>query len=474
MPRTSLRIAHRRRPALAALAALACLGIPGAAFAQLPDLLDNQITRRVEESVAGQVVRRVEDSVEKTVQSAVDRAIDSQLAQAIDRTLEATLVPIANGVLEGLDRITGRLPLPQLPLREITVEDGWRAIDHEWVALIAPADVQRLQQANVRVMEATPLEASGLVMVRVVVSDEDNTAARAQQLLRSLGATAADRNHIYDEQANPLPESPSPKAPAPAPVPQPTSSRNTPVIGLIDTALNRNHPALASASIVDRDFVAAGRVRPTAHGTGIASLLVGAEISHPGLLPNGRLFAASVFHQGESGANGATTSSLVSALDWMAAQKVQVVNMSLAGPPNEVLGAMIGAQSKRGMLVVAAVGNDGPAARALYPAAFEPVVAVTAIDRSRKIYRWANQGPQVDVAAWGVASKVARDKGGYGEESGTSYAAPIVAAALAQTLAGGAKSTSAALKAIIASAEDLGPRGRDNTFGHGLVKLASQ
>jgi minor extracellular protease Epr len=101
-------------------------------------------------------------------------------------------------------------------------------------------------------------------------------------------------------------------------------------------------------------------------------------------------------------------------------------------------------------------------------------VAVTAVDRARKIYRWANQGPQVDVAAWGVASTVAREKGGYGEESGTSYAAPIVAAALAQSIAGGAKTSSAALQAIIASAEDLGPKGRDNTYGYGLVKLASQ
>jgi subtilisin family serine protease len=122
------------------------------------------------------------------------------------------------------------------------------------------------------------------------------------------------------------------------------------------------------------------------------------------------------------------------------------------------------------MLVVAAVGNDGPASRPLYPAAFEPVVAVTAVDRQSQIYRWANQGPQVDLAAWGVASKVARDKGGYADESGTSYAAPIVSARLAQAIADGARSTSAALKTIISAAEDLGPRGRDNTYGYGLIK----
>jgi minor extracellular protease Epr len=469
MPHRATKTSKRRQPARAALAGLAFLGLTGAASAQLPDLLDNRITQKVEESVIGQVVRKVEASVENTVQTALDRAVDNRLTQAIDRTLEATLAPITSGVFSTLDNIIGQLPEPKLPLREITVEDNWRAIDHEWVALLPPGDVQRLQQANVRVLEATPLEASGLVMVRVVVSDEDNTAARAQQLLRSLGATAADRNHIYGAQ-----DGPSPEAPAPSPAPQAASSRSA-VIGLIDTAINRKHPALARASIVEKDFVAADREKPTAHGTGIASILVGAEKGHEGLLPDGKLYAASVFHQGDNGATtGATTSSLVAALDWMAGQKVQVVNMSLAGPPNEVLGAMIGAQSKRGMLVVAAVGNDGPAARPLYPAAFEPVVAVTAVDRSSKVYRWANQGPQVDVAAWGVAATVARDKGGYGEESGTSYAAPIVAAAIAQSLAGGSRSTSAALNEIIASAEDLGPKGRDNTYGHGLVKLASQ
>jgi subtilisin family serine protease len=157
----------------------------------------------------------------------------------------------------------------------------------------------------------------------------------------------------------------------------------------------------------------------------------------------------------------------------MVSQKIQVVNMSLAGPPNEVLGVMIDRLSRQGQIVIAAVGNDGPASRPLYPAAFEPVVAVTAVDRQSQVYRWANRGPQVDVAAWGVGSVVARDKGGYAEESGTSFAAPVVAAAIAELLANGAPNAAAALKSLIASAEDLGPKGRDDTFGYGLVKPAA-
>ena len=125
------------------------------------------------------------------------------------------------------------------------------------------------------------------------------------------------------------------------------------------------------------------------------------------------------------------------------------------------------------MIIVAAVGNDGPSAKPLYPAAFEPVVAVTAVDRRNNVYRWANQGPQVDFAAWGVEAPVALPKGGYGQETGTSFAAPVVAAAIAQQVARTGSSASAAVQALISRAEDLGAKGRDNTYGYGLVKPAS-
>jgi subtilisin family serine protease len=363
-------------------------------------------------------------------------------------------------------------PLLDRPLRparpEVMVEDNWRAVDHEWIALLTPAQLPALDTAGVQVLSRRTLSATGLVLVRVAVSDQDNNPARAEALLRSLGAAAADRNHIYNERSGPAPD----PAPGPAPAPQKSSSRQ-PVIGLIDTALNRKHPSLRKAKIVERDFVESSNPRPTAHGVAIASLLVGGEKRYEGLLPKAKLVAASVFYQAENGATGATTSALVAALDWMAMQKVQVVNMSLAGPPNEVLGAMIGALSKDGMIIVAAVGNDGPAARPLYPAAFEPVVAVTAVDRQNQVYRWANRGPQVDFAAWGVGAVVAKPEGGYTDQSGTSFAAPIVAAALAELLSRGAGSASAAVQSLIASAEDLGGAGRDDTFGHGLVSPAS-
>lgn len=432
------------------------IALTPAAIAQLPGGL-----------VDGPIIRGIEGTIDRTVDRTLTDSLNDRIERAAEKLMQAKDIPKA--ILDPL------LDTPLLPARkEIPVEDNWRALDHEWIALLTPEQMPALQAANVQIVSRRTLSATGMVLVRVVVSDRDNNPGRAEALLRSLGATATDRNHIYNERSGPSPDLKVAPEPAPEPLPAPQGlSGGRAVIGLIDTALVRKHSAFARANITERDFVENSNARPTAHGTAIASVLVGNERSHKGLLPDARLVAASVFYQGESGATGATTSALIAALDWMSAEGVQVVSMSLAGPPNQVLGAMIDTLSKRGMIVVAAVGNDGPSARPLFPAAFEPVVAVTAVDKQKRIYRWANQGPQVDFAAWGVSTPVARVKGGYGEESGTSFAAPVVAAAIAEQLARGAGTTSAAVQALIARVEDLGGPGRDNTYGYGLVKPAS-
>jgi minor extracellular protease Epr len=414
---------------------LACAALP--AYAQLlpGGILDRPLP---DTPPLGDLVNRDLSGLKDTVDG-----VRKSLREAIPRTLSA---------------LGGR--------RERVVEDGWLAVDREWVALIAPEQLPVLEAARLDIVDRTELASSGMVMVRVIVSPQDDNAARAQQILRGLGATSVDRNHIYNEQHGPG------AAPEPdiEPAPQLAAGVRQPRIGLLDTALNRNHPALKKASIVEKDFVQGSSRRPTAHGTAIASLLVGREKDHPGLLPSAQLVSASVFYRANDDATGATTASLAAALDWMAGQDVGVVNMSLAGPPNSVLAQIIDHLAKRGVLVVAAVGNDGPASRPLYPAAYPPVVAVTAVDRKSQVYRWANQGPQVDLAAWGVRSVVARDRGGYVEESGTSFAVPVVAAAIARLIAEGHATSSAALQRLIEAAEDLGPSGRDNVYGYGLVR----
>jgi len=71
---------------------------------------------------------------------------------------------------------------------------------------------------------------------------------------------------------------------------------------------------------------------------------------------------------------------------------VRVVNMSLSGPPNEVLKRAIASAQAKGMVIVAAAGNNGAGAGPSYPAAYPGVIAVTAVDRNLDVYRRATQG----------------------------------------------------------------------------------
>ena len=230
------------------------------------------------------------------------------------------------------------------------------------------------------------------------------------------------------------------------------------------------HGAFRTADIVQKDFVPFVDPRPLRHGTAVASILVGDR----GLLGDRaggtRLYAASVFFEDAAGNPAATTASLVAALAWLVGEGVPVVNASLAGPPNTVLEAAIEQVTSRGVLVVAAVGNNGPAGEPLYPAAYEAVVAVTAVDSANHVYRYANRGRHVKFAAPGVRVRVADSAGGYENESGTSMAAPYAAAMIGRSIAAaGALPLNELLAALQAAAVDLGDKDFDHVYGYGLI-----
>jgi subtilisin family serine protease len=139
------------------------------------------------------------------------------------------------------------------------------------------------------------------------------------------------------------------------------------------------------------------------------------------------------------------------------------------GPRNRVIEALVAQLAARGFIIVAAVGNDGPAARPLYPAAYPGVIGVTAVDARGRVLVEAGRGPQVDFAALGVVGS------GRNMLRGTSYAAPIVAGALAQRLREpDAQFANVVLDAVRASARDLGARGRDNIYGDGLIEVRGE
>ena len=253
--------------------------------------------------------------------------------------------------------------------------------------------------------------------------------------------------------------------PAPQAIGAGPSGQPLPRVGLIDSGIDETHPVFHDARI--HPWGCGGRVFGSAHGTAVASLLVGHSARFHGVLDRADLYAADVYCNAPA---GGAVDALAAAFAWLAEQRIAVINISLVGPDNAALAQIVRALTSRGYVLVAAVGNDGPAAPPLYPASYPHVVGVTAVDAHRRVLIEAARGNQVMFAAPG-ADMAAADVGAkYSPIRGTSFAAPIVAALLAQSVsAPDLVKSNAAIESLAKSAIDLGPPGRDLTYGYGLV-----
>lgn len=249
-----------------------------------------------------------------------------------------------------------------------------------------------------------------------------------------------------------------------------------PRIGMIDTGINLDHPALLGQRLHVRQIALSDRASAgRQHGTAIAAMFLGkVEGRVPGLVPDAELFAVEAFHSG-AGGDQADAFSLVEAFDLLLAEGVDVINLSFSGPPNVVLERMVARAAEMEVGLVAAAGNGGPGAPPAYPAAWPQVIAVTAVDKNARPYRQANQGPYVMLAAPGVNIWTAASISGGRLRSGTSFAAPFVTASFAVArLRMPDLPLESVMKSLFACARDLGEAGFDPVFGHGLLTAPGQ
>ena len=241
-------------------------------------------------------------------------------------------------------------------------------------------------------------------------------------------------------------------------------------VGVIDTDVDHLHPAFKAARLKLGSFLPEGRPSaPKWHGTGVLALLAGNPGSGTaGLIPHSEFYVANVFFADGSGDFATDTVSLLKALDWMSAFDVKIINMSFTGPKDELVRKAIVNMSAKGVIFVAAAGNDGPAAPPGYPAAYKQVVAVTAVNRDLRNFPYSTRGAHIDVAAPGVAIWTAVPGAREGYHTGTSFAAPHVTAILA-TIANSAPHRRKEELLSLLPTVDLGPPGRDPIYGQGLL-----
>ena len=142
------------------------------------------------------------------------------------------------------------------------------------------------------------------------------------------------------------------------------------------------------------------------HGTAVAALMVGEDASGAlaGFARGARLFAISVFAERDD-EEQASVDRIAMAIDRLVGHGVQLINMSLAGPENAALGRAVSAAAGRGVVLVAASGNERRS-HVAWPAAAPEVIAVTAVDAARRRFRLANTGVEIEFAAPGVLSLI--------------------------------------------------------------------
>jgi subtilisin family serine protease len=379
-------------------------------------------------------------------------------------------VPSSGGSLLqiGLPPPPANLPPPS-PRDDATVEPAEVVVaSSDMPQAVALAQVA--QRLGFAVRRRSNLQGLGLVLTVLRVPNGMTVGAALALLRQAEPSVWADANHRYALQGDEARAYGRKLIGATTVSPQCGKGVR---IGLLDAGVDQSHPALIGRDIASRSFLAAGipAAKPE-HGTAIAAILVGRDSGDNmgGLAPGATLLSAEVFRVR---ANVAETTAewIVLGLDWLLTQKADIVNISIGGPRNLLLEAAITRAIQRGIVIVAAAGNDGPDASPVYPAAQAGVVAVTAVDAELKPYRKANRADYVMFSAPGVDVWSATPGGGGKYYSGTSYAAPFVTAVFAhlrqiQPKAQGTPLVQRAQSLV----RDLGAPGKDPVYGWGLIQ----
>ncbi|MHA6333038.1 S8 family serine peptidase [Qipengyuania sp. CAU 1752] len=308
-----------------------------------------------------------------------------------------------------------------------------------------PEALEILRHAGFPVLSTETIEGLDLTITRIAIPAGLDLAA-AQTLASQLAPGAdisADNLHFRSGAAAPTVTA----AALPVALQSAAATVSTEV-GMIDGAPG---PAIGVSSL--KGF-AKGAPVASNHGSAIASLLKGAGVA--------RVRVADVYGTDPAGGNALA---IARGLGWLTASGSKVVTISLVGPRNAVVANAIAAARRKGVVVVAAVGNDGPAAPPAYPASYEGVVAITGVDGRNRALIEAGRALHLDYAAPGADVYALNAKGKRSRWRGTSFATPLAAARIAAAMDGRADWRSAVDK----EARDLGAKGPDKVYGRGLL-----
>ncbi|CCU70510.1 S8 family serine peptidase [Thalassolituus oleivorans] len=419
------------------------------------EALEQSMTAEIESEDEDEAFERAEHDIENSLEEQFEGAeeLEDELEERLERMFEARSHGDDDFITQGIEDHIHQL----WQLEEMLDESGFPALPEQTIALLTEQELNDAKASGADIIATEVMTELGGILVTFGDS-------------RVVPPKDSDSNHLYGLDGTTTPSSISTPVPTLAKMMGISAPISLPVkIGLMDSHIQEDHPCLTGVHINQAAYYPPEATNDDAHGTAMASIFAGrADCAAPGILAQAELDNAVVFARTDHGLVVATAADLVAGLNWLLAQQVNVINLSLSGPPNRVLEEALNRVHDRGVVIVASAGNDGPAAFPRYPAAYSSVVAVTAIDAALNIYSRACQGDHIAFSAPGVGVRVADASTGREQTmDGTSVAAVFVATALALEQSDGANK----VERMEVQAKDLGARGKDTVFGYGLPQL---
>ncbi|MBK1811136.1 S8 family serine peptidase [Clostridium sp. YIM B02505] len=243
-------------------------------------------------------------------------------------------------------------------------------------------------------------------------------------------------------------------------------------VAVVDTGIDYNHEDLANKVIGGIDYTGTGSYNDNeGHGTHVAGTI--AAISNngkgvTGIAPSTKLLAVKVLDENGDG----DTLSISQGIIWAADHGAKIINLSLgSASPDQILKSSINYASSKGIILVAAAGNDG-LKNIYYPAAYDNVLSVGATNESNELASFSNFGDKIDLVAPGVniLSTVPSFYNNYEYMSGTSMATAVASGQFAILASNNPSLTVSSIKSNLKN-YSFSNNATDKSYGAGIIDV---
>ncbi|MEY8192393.1 S8 family serine peptidase [Peribacillus simplex] len=248
-------------------------------------------------------------------------------------------------------------------------------------------------------------------------------------------------------------------------------------IAIVDSGINVDHEDLKGKIV--KEYNAINPDQPVlddyGHGTAIAGIIASNDnqLGIQGIAANAEVYSVKFL----DGYGKGSIESLTNAIEWCIENGVQIINVSFGmASDNANLRRIVNKALNSGIILVAAAGNNFGMPTD-YPAAYEGVISVTAIDRQYHINKQFSSTGKIDFSLPGVNILTTTKDGHYAEYNGTSLASAHMTGIISLILENSddfhinlkdKKLNEHVYKILKEKSINLGD---ENAYGNGFVKL---